>query len=219
MPSNQPYLVGIAGPSASGKSSLARALVRRYAHAPLLFPVDAFYHDLAHLDATERAGQNFDHPDAIDWPYLLLVLDALRRGEAVEAPVYDFTAHTRSALMTHLEPAPVIILEGLHVLQQEPLRDLLDAALYLDCPRAVCLTRRMARDTAERGRSKAEIREQFQAHAWPMAEQFVLPSRKHAGLSLDGTETGDVIEEVAAAWLEGTLSGFAKAVKVRKADP
>jgi len=204
MPPTRPRIIGIAGPSGSGKSCLATALARRYGDTAVLFPMDAFYRDLGHLPKAERAVQNFDHPDALEWDLMLAVLHALCAGLPAEAPVYDFTAHTRSAGAVMLAAKPLILLEGLHVLHEVRLRTRLHAGIYLECPREVCLARRIERDTAERGRQEAEVRAQFEAQVWPMTEEFVLPSRAHADLVLDGTLDLAMIEAQAAAWLSGT---------------
>lgn len=186
MTSTHPFLVGIAGVSGSGKSCLAAALSARCPGSQR-FAVDAFYRDLGHLHPDARAEQNFDCPSAIEWPYLYRVLDALRMGCGADAPRYDFSTHTRATGTQRLEPGPIIVIEGLFVLQQPRMRALLDASFFLDCPREVALERRIARDIAERGRTADQVRQQFDRVAWPMAERYVLPSRVHADSIVDAT--------------------------------
>ena len=202
----RPYIIGIAGPSASGKSTLARALAQRAEGKALLFPVDAFYRDLGHLTVEARVRENFDHPDAIDWDLLHDTLDALCSGKETDAPVYDFTTHTRSAKTVRLAPAPLIILEGLLVLHDERLRERLDATIFVDCPRVVCLQRRITRDTTERGRTEDEVRLQFDEQVWPMAKRFVLPSRTHAQLQLNGEDAFETLVKKVATVIRDELA-------------
>ena len=180
-----PVLIGIAGFSGSGKTALARALRDRL--GATLLPLDAYYRDLAHLAPDTRDRQNFDHPDALDLDLLLSQLGELVRGRPVDRPCYDFATHTRTSGFTeHIAPAPVVLVEGILALHFPQLRALFDLAVYVDTPSSVCLSRRIQRDTRERGRTELSVREQYAATAGPMAEQYVRPSATHASVVVDG---------------------------------
>ncbi len=187
---NSPLILGIAGCSGSGKTTLATELQRELDAA--LVPLDFFYCDLAHMTYEQREQQNFDHPDSLEHTLLVEQVAALKRGAAIEAPVYDFTAHTRKPGATrHIEPQPVVIVEGILALHFAALRALYSFSVFVDAPPDVCLARRIRRDVRERGRTEASVRAQYQATARPMAEQYVLPSATHASLVVDGCEALD----------------------------
>jgi len=181
-----PLLLGIAGGTASGKSTLASALSQSLPGQCSQIAQDWYYRDLAHLTLEERPGCNFDHPDALENELLAAHLSALRSGKSVEAPQYDFHRHTRSSATATIAPRPLLILEGLHVLSVPAIRECLDLAVFIDCSQEQQLHRRLLRDQAERGRSEASIREQFFQEAAPMYETFVLPARRYAHLILHG---------------------------------
>lgn len=196
--SKRVHTIGIAGPSASGKTAIANALAQALGSGTAALSCDGYYRDLSHLRCAERAKANFDHPDAIDHKLLAAHLGKLRSGEAVEdAPKYSFKTHTRLAETVRLEPKPIIIVEGLHVLHWPHVRGLLDFRVYVDASHQVCLARRVARDLRERGRSEENCREQYERTVRPMAEQYVIPSKDHADLVVDGTgPTGDSVQSV-----------------------
>ncbi len=181
-----PLIVGIAGCSGSGKTILARGLRDRL-HARLL-PLDAYYRDLAHFAPEQRDRTNFDHPDALESELLLAHLRELAAGRSIDRPCYDFATHTRTAETQRIEPAPVVLVEGILALHFPELRALFALALYVETSDALCLARRIRRDTHERGRTEASVREQYESTARPMAEQYVHPSAVHANLTVDGTE-------------------------------
>lgn len=183
----RPYIIGMAGPSASGKTTIARALAERLGDRALVLSCDGYYRDLSHLSMAEREQVNFDHPDAIEHELLAAHLAKLRRGEAVEdAPTYSFETHTRLTETARLEPRPAIIVEGLYVLHWPDVRGLLDLRVYLDASHEVCLARRIERDVRERGRTEEFCREQYERTVRPMAEEFIAPSQTHADLTLGG---------------------------------
>ena len=201
-----PLVLGIGGCSGSGKTTLARELVQQL--DAVLFPLDYYYRDLAHLSKAERDGYNFDHPASLEQALIVEQLSALRAGRAIQRPNYDFSTHSRVAGHTdHIEPRNVIIVEGILALHYADLLPLYDYTVYVEAPHNVCLMRRIHRDTRERGRTEASVRQQFEAHARPMADEYVLPSRAAADLSVSGTESLDwSIETVLAALLaEGLL--------------
>jgi uridine kinase len=177
------YIVGIAGPSASGKTTLARALQHHLQPTPsVLLTHDDYYRDLAHLPAEKRAAHNFDDPQALETELLLTHLQALRRGEAIQRPVYDFSHHIRTPQTVTVAPAPVVILEGLFILALPALREACDLRVYVDTPADICLARRILRDVQERGRTVQSCIDQYLRFVRPAQEALVLPSRVHADL-------------------------------------
>ena len=171
--------------SCSGKTTLARALGQILPGAALL-PLDAYYRDLSELSPQARAASNFDAPAALDFPLLLAQLQALARGRAVEHPRYDFTTHTRRPDTQHLFPPAYLLVEGLFALYWPEIRALYQLAVFVEAPHQLCLQRRLQRDVAERGRIPQTVRHQYQSHVRPMAEKYILPTRRHATLSVDG---------------------------------
>lgn len=183
----KPYLIGIAGLSGSGKSELASQLAARLGSSEVL-TLDSYYHPQSHLPPQERAKLNFDHPDALDWALFAAHLDALARGNAVEEPRYLFDRHTRSQETRTVHPQPYLIVEGILTLCRQEVRDLLDLKVFVSTAPEECFRRRLARDIAERGRTPQCIRDQYENSVWPMALEFVLPSRGFADLTVSGEE-------------------------------
>ncbi|GAC1648259.1 MAG: uridine kinase [Acidobacteriaceae bacterium] len=181
----RPFIIGIAGPSGSGKTTVAGALAREL-DAPVI-SLDAYYHDLSHVPAHERARTNFDHPDALEHQLLFHQLDALRRGMTVKIPAYDFSTHCRVPnLYRTVAPAEYVIVEGLFLLHWHQIREILDLRIYVSASDEMCFERRRARDIRERGRTPECIASQYSSSVRPMAEKFILPSAAHAQIILDG---------------------------------
>ncbi|HOE64891.1 MAG TPA: uridine kinase [Candidatus Hydrogenedentes bacterium] len=180
-----PYFVGIAGASCSGKSSLASALGASLPGSCCV-SLDAYYVDLSAKPPDERARSNFDVPEALDWPLIRAHVRALAAGEAVDCPVYDFVTHTRAAETVRLAPAPHVIVEGLFTLYDAALRRLLQTRVFVDVSADVALSRRIARDVAERGRTPESVREQVERTVRPMMEAYVIPTRRHATVVVSG---------------------------------
>ena len=183
----RPEIVSIAGPSCSGKSTLARALAAHWGEeAACIVPLDAYYRDLSALTLEERVRCNFDEPAAFDWPLLEAHIDALARGQAIAMPAYDFAIHTRKPELLHVAPRRYIIVEGLLALWSEKLRAISTLRVYVDLDPSHCLSRREHRDVAERGRSLESVRSQFAQTVAPMADRHVAPTRQYAGLIIRG---------------------------------
>lgn len=183
-----PIVLGIAGPSGSGKTTLARELCNTLGGA--LLPLDAYYRPLDDLPVQERAGRNFDHPDALEIDLLVQQLQSLMRGRAIERPTYDFVHHTRRhGDSVHVAPCPYLIVEGILALHYPELRALFDLSVFVEATPDLCLSRRLQRDVHERGRTAAAVREQFRTTTLPMAEQFVLPSAAHSDLVILGSDS------------------------------
>jgi uridine kinase len=180
------YLIGIAGPSGSGKSFLASHL--RRALKAVVLELDRYYRDLSHLPLEERARINFDAPEALEHEILIEQVRRLQNRETVQLPVYDFTTHTRVARTKTLSPSEVVIVEGLFTLHWPGLRELLGTKVYMDLHDELCLTRRTARDVRERGRTVESVLEQYEATVAPMAQRYVRPTIAHADVVVSGTE-------------------------------
>jgi uridine kinase len=181
-----PYLIGIAGPSCSGKTEVARRL-SRILRAPIV-ALDHYYKDLRHLPFEERARVNFDSPEALDHELIVAQAQALKHGDAIEKPTYDFTQHLRAPATERIESAAYVILEGLFALYWEEVRNLLNLGIYITASHEVCLARRIFRDVRERGRTEESVRQQYRETVQPMCEAYVAPTSQYARIVLSGTD-------------------------------
>jgi len=180
-----PLLVGIAGGSGSGKTTVAERVAASLPSGTVtIVEHDAYYHDRSDLSYEERCQLNFDHPDSLETALLVEHLAALRRGEAVDLPVYDFTTHRRAPALRHVEPTPVVIVEGILTFVEERLRQQLEVKIYVDTDPDIRAFRRIRRDLEKRSRSFESIREQYYSTVRPMHLQFVEPSKRWADLIL-----------------------------------
>lgn len=177
-----PFLVGIAGGTASGKTSVAKKLAEALKAHAVLIDLDSYYRDLSDLPFEERRVFNFDHPDAFDFPLLARHLDELIAGRPIEKPMYSFVEHTRTKQTTKVKPAKVILLEGILVLDNPALRQRCQMKIYVDTPDDVRLARRLMRDIHERGRSFETVIEQYMASVRPMHHGFIEPSKRFADM-------------------------------------
>jgi uridine kinase len=200
-------VVGIAGGSGSGKTTVARTLADALgAGAVRIVAHDAYYRDVTHLDDDQRKRLNFDHPDALETELLIEHLAALRQGRTVQVPVYDFATHRRTARTERLEPAPVVLVEGILVLADARLRAVLDLRVFVDADPDVRVLRRVRRDLLERGRDIGSIDAQYRASVRPMHLAFVEPSRRFADVILPNEAPARAGLEVLLAHLRGALS-------------
>ena len=178
-------IIGIAGASASGKSLIAQTiyeeLVAELGAGQIgVITEDCYYRDQTHLTMEERVKTNYDHPNALDHDLLVQHLTQLMRGEAVNIPQYSYSEHTRMAEVTTFAPRRVIILEGILLLTDSRLRELMDASIFMDTPLDICLLRRLVRDVQERGRTMDSVLKQYQKTVRPMFMQFIDPSKQYA---------------------------------------
>ncbi len=186
----RPILIGIAGCSGSGKTTLARELAAQL--EATLFPLDLYYRDLSHFPLDSRHKLNFDHPDSLESELFIEHIRGLADGLTIQRPVYDFATHSRVlGAFEPIAPARFVIVEGILALHYPELCPLYDFSIYVDAPHDVCLTRRIYRDTRERGRTETSVREQFEATAKPMADLYVVPSQTRATLTVSGCESLD----------------------------
>jgi len=176
-----PLVLGIAGGTGSGKTTVSNAIVERVGpHHLALLAHDAYYRDLSNLPITERVKINFDHPNSLETELLIQHIKQLRRGEAVEIPVYDFKTHSRTTHTIHLEPCPIIIVEGILIFTEPELRKLFDIKVFVDTDADIRFIRRLERDINERGRSSASVIHQYLSTVRPMHMEFVEPSKRYA---------------------------------------
>ncbi len=180
------HIIAIAGPSCAGKTELARRLSTSL-NAPVL-PLDAYYRELDHLSYEERCKFNFDTPAALDYELFREHVMALRRGQAIQKPVYDFTIHTRAPQTERIVPGTFAIIEGLFVLYWEDLRPLLSTKIYVEAPDPLCFARRSARDVRERGRTAESVYQQYEKTVRPMADLYVRPTRQFADVTVSGEQ-------------------------------
>jgi uridine kinase len=178
-----PLVLGIAGGSGSGKSTIARSVLEALPPgAGVLLQQDHYYRSQAHLPEADRASVNYDHPDALELELLTAHLDALRAGEAITRPTYDFTIHDRLKTGVHIEPSAIIVVEGILVLADERLRSRFEVKLYVDTDPDIRVMRRIRRDLEHRGRTFAQVRKQYYETVRPMHLAFVEPSKRFADI-------------------------------------
>ena len=184
-PQRSCVIIGIAGASASGKSLIAHTifeeLVMELGEDQIgVITEDCYYKDQSHLAMEERVKTNYDHPNAFDHSLLAAHLSSLLQGEAVDIPRYSYTEHTRLAETVRFSPKRIIILEGILLLNEPRLRDLIDVSIFMDTPLDICLIRRLVRDVQERGRTMESVLKQYQKTVRPMFLQFIEPSKQYA---------------------------------------
>jgi uridine kinase len=179
----KPVVIGVAGGSGSGKTSVARAIYEHFGDRSILvLEQDFYYKDQSHLPFEERLKTNYDHPLAFDNDLLIEHIHKLLRYEPIEKPVYDYKLHTRSNKVIYVEPKDVIILEGILVLEDERLRNLMDIKVYVDTDADIRIIRRLLRDIKERGRTLESVIEQYVSVVRPMHNQFVEPTKRYADI-------------------------------------
>ena len=181
---SRPLVIGIAGGSGSGKTTVARVIEEAIIPESVLIDQDAYYKDLAHLVLEERKKVNFDHPDAFDTELMIAQLQALAGGEAIEKPTYDYPAHTRAAETVRVVPRDVILVEGILLFADARLRGLFDVKVFVDVADDVRFIRRLQRDVVERGRSMESVVRQYLTTVRPMHLEFVEPSKRWADIIL-----------------------------------
>ena len=183
MQSRKPLVIGIAGGSGSGKTSVTHSIYDVFKeHSVVVIEQDYYYKDQSHLEFEERLETNYDHPLAFDTDLLISHVEMLLNRESVEKPVYNYSLHTRSDETVHIEPQDVIILEGILVLEDARLRELMDIKLFVDTDADLRIIRRIMRDINERGRTIESVIDQYLSVVRPMHNQFIEPTKRYADI-------------------------------------
>ncbi len=200
MPNSAPVVLGVAGGTGSGKTTVARAILHYVGQDRLAFVAqDSYYRQIDWKSPKHLEEHNFDHPSSIDTELLVSHLEALKRGEAVDVPVYDFVEHCRSSETVRTEPRRVVLVEGILLLAEPQIRDLLDFKIYVDTDADVRLKRRILRDIHERGRDLDDVLRQYMETVRPMHLEFVEPSKRWADVIVpEGGENRVALEMVSA---------------------
>lgn len=203
----QPLIIGIAGGSGSGKSTVARNVIKALgAGSMCAVDMDGYYRNFAHLSLDERKAINWDHPDAFDWDLLIDHLTRLSRREAIEKPVYDFVTHTRRSEAVPVEPTDVVVIDGILLFADPRIRELCDVKVFVDADADVRLIRRIKRDMAKRGRTLEEVLEQYLTTVQPMHLQFVETSKRYADIIVPRGGKNQVAVEMLVARVRGRLA-------------
>ncbi len=180
---NKPVIIGVTGGSGSGKTTVSRAIFEQlHGHSLLMLQEDSYYNDQSDIPFEERIKTNYDHPNAFDTELLVKQLKDLLDWKTIEKPIYDYTEHTRSSEVEKVEPKEVIILEGILVLNNPALRDLMDIKIFVDTDDDIRIIRRIQRDIEERGRSLQSVIDQYKSTVKPMYHQFIEPTKRYADI-------------------------------------
>ncbi len=175
------FIIGIAGGTGSGKTTVVRKLIERLPKGEVVvIPQDSYYKDSSHVPVEERQNINFDHPDAFEWPLLAKHIEQLKRGQAVEQPIYDYITSSRLKETVHVEPKEIIIVEGIMALRDYHLRQQMDLKIFVDADADDRLIRVAKRDIVERGRTIEAVMERYQRVLKPMHEQFIETCKRYA---------------------------------------
>ena len=184
--SERVMIIGVAGGTGSGKTTLAENIARAFGDRVAVITHDSYYRAQNDMSYEERCKQNYDHPDAFETDLLCEHLDALARGEAIDMPVYDYTVYNRSSRTERVEPRAVVILEGILIFCDERLREKMDLKIFVDTDADERILRRIARETKERGRSLDSVIDQYLTTVKPMHDAFVEPYKRYADIIVPG---------------------------------
>lgn len=208
MSGTRPLVVGIAGGTGSGKTTLARALIEQVGAEHVVWLAhDLYYRDLNHIPLHERRIRNFDHPDSLDTHLLVANLRDLRAGRATEIPQYDFSEHRRLPHTKRIDPLPVILVEGILIFALDDLRELLDLRIFVEAAPDVRFIRRLRRDIDERGRTMESVMEQYLKTVLPMHLQHVEPHRHHADIIVPGGGLNETAVRILADHVRAGMVG------------
>jgi uridine kinase len=209
----KPLIIGIAGGSGSGKSTVARNVAQALRTESVAFiDMDAYYLNFAHLPIDERRKINWDHPETFDWPLLVEHLGRLAAGDAVDKPVYDYVTHTRSGQSVPVPAADVVVIDGILLFSDARVRDLCDVKVFVDADADIRLIRRIRRDINKRGRPLDEVLEQYLTTVQPMHLQFVEPSKRYADVIVPRGGHNSIAIEMLVAKIQRRLANARAAV-------
>lgn len=199
-------IIGIAGGTGSGKTTVVRKIVNSLAPGEVvLLPQDSYYKDSSHVPAELRQQINFDHPDAFDWPLLLQHIQMLKEGKSIEQPVYHYQTSSRLAETIHVEPRPVIIIEGILALCDPDLRNMMDLKIFVDADPDERLIRVIQRDVVERGRTAEAVMERYTRVLKPMHHQFIEPTKRYADLIIPEGGSNEIAIHILKMYIEKHL--------------
>jgi uridine kinase len=202
-----PLVIGIAGGTGSGKTTVAQVILDRVGEDHIAFiPHDAYYRDLKHLPLQERTKINFDHPDSLETDLLVANLQDLVDGKSTQVPIYDFTQHVRTDRTRLIEPRRVVVVEGILIFVEPELRKLFDIKIYVDTDADIRFIRRLRRDIAERGRTMDSVIQQYYATVRPMHMEFVEPSKRYADVIIPEGGMNVVALDMVIARIEKMLA-------------
>lgn len=195
MANNKVTIIGIAGGTGSGKTTVVKKIVEALPpHHVAVVPLDSYYNDTTEMTEEERRAINFDHPEAFDWKLLIKQINELREGHAIEQPTYSYLICNRLPETIHVEPKPVIIVEGIMTLINKKLRDMMDIRIFVDCDSDERLIRNIERDTVERGRDVQTVLDRYRKVLKPMHDQFIEPTKRYAHIIIP--EGGDNVKGI-----------------------
>ncbi len=204
---DEPLIIGVAGGSGSGKTTVVNKIVKRIGKKNiLLIEHDSYYRDLSHIPLSERKKQNFDHPSSLETELMIRHIDALRKGYKIDLPVYDFVAHTRSIETLPVSPKKIILIDGILIFSEPKLLDLMDIKIFVDTDDDVRLLRRLKRDIQERGRDLDGVLNQYETFVRPMHLDFVEPSKRYADVIIPRGGENRVALELVIAIINGKLN-------------
>ena len=201
-------IIGIAGGTGSGKTTVVKRIAKALPpHCAAVVPLDSYYNDTTNLTPEERAAINFDHPDAFDWKLLTEHIKKLKSGEAIEQPTYSYIESNRLKETIHVEPKPVIIIEGIMALHYKKLREMMDLKIFVDTDDDVRLIRNIRRDVVERGRTVDMVLDRYEKVLKPMHEQFIEPTKKFADLIIPWGGDNKTGIHILRSYIEGIVTG------------
>ena len=201
-------VIGIAGGSGSGKTTLLKRIIETFGPSITVLSHDNYYKRHDEMTYEERSQLNYDEPDALETDLMVRQLDALRRGEEIHCPVYDFTVHNRSDETVLIKPERVILVEGILIFENQQLRDLMDIKIFVDTDADIRICRRIKRDVNKRGRSLESVITQYQQTVKPMHEKYVEPSKKYADIVVPEGGKNKVAREMIEGYIRRYLEGL-----------
>ena len=201
-------IIGIAGGTGSGKTTVVKNIAKALPpHCVAVVPIDSYYNDTTNMTPEERKAINFDHPDAFDWKLLTEHIKKLKNGEAIEQPTYSYIESNRQKETIHVEPKPVIIIEGIMALHSKKLRDIMDLKIFVDTDSDVRLIRNIRRDVVERGRTVEMVLDRYEKVLKPMHEQFIEPTKQFADLIIPSGGENKTGIHILKTYIEGIVTG------------